>query len=252
MRYVTRVQWGARDPKYRNVMARPVSEAYIHHGGGGSQQDDPFRVVPSWQLDHMYGSHRWSDIAYQEIISGAREYDGWVFEGRGFGFQGGATGEPEDARSLSICVIGNFEHDVPTAAVLESIAQRLAYQVKIGRLTPDFALYGDRDANQTACPGANLYARLGEIRRRVDAIVAANEPTPAPPTDPPEEDDPMAVQWLFYGETGTKTQWVVTPDGTARFYGPEAIKALIAEKRISSTPVMLPPGSAEQFRAGNK
>lgn len=70
---------------------------------------------------------------------------------------------------------------------------------------------------------------------------------------PPEpEDDPMAVDWLYYHEEGTGTEWVVTPDGTARFYGPAMLSELRSIGRIPKQPKRLPRGSAEQARAGNK
>ena len=248
MRYITRDQWGAQPPKYRNVMPRPVDEAYLHHGGGGSMQDNPFQVVPAWQRDHMWGDHEWSDVAYQEIFSCAREYDGWVFEGRGFGFIGGATGDPEDRRSLSVCVIGNFERDHPTPAVLESIAQRLAYSVKIGRLTRGFVLKGDRDANATACPGINLYRRIPEIRARVEQIVAGNEPTPAP-VEPLEDDE---MKWLYYHDQDTGTEFVVTNSGDVREYGPGALRALREAGVISPAPAKVSGDVARDFRSGDR
>lgn len=250
MRYVTRGQWGAREPDYRVPLPHPVREAYIHHGGGGSRNDDPFVVVPSWQEQHM-DIKEWSDIAYQEIVSGADEYDGWVFEGRGFGIQSGATGPPQDSRSLSICFIGNYEHDVPSPASLESAAQRLAYCVKVGRLTPDFTLYGDKDVNATACPGRNLYVKLSSIRRRVDEIVAGPEPTPIdpdPPTDP--EDDDM--RWLYYQDESNGTELVVTSSGRVRLFGPGALRELRVAEVIPPTPVKVSHEVAQQFLVGGK
>ena len=242
MRYVTRDQWGARPPKYRNVMPRPVSLAVVHHTVT-PWDADPHTTLRGIQRDHMQ-SRGWSDIAYQELVSMAAGYDGWVWGGRGFGHIGGATGTPPgDAHSLSICVLANCETDPPTPAVLESIASRLAYAEKIGRLAPGWEIRGDRDYNSTACPGRHLYARLGEIRQRAAEIVAGHEPTPAPVEPlPPVEDD---VQWLYYsGKNGT--EWVCV-NGRNYFPGPKALAVLRSDEVIPSAPKKLDDDTTSQM-----
>ena len=72
------------------------------------------------------------------------------------------------------------------------------------------------------------------------------------PVPDPDEDDPMAVDWLYYHEEGSGTEWVVTPDGHARFYGPAMLSELRAVGRIPKQPKRMPKGSAEHARAGNK
>ena len=250
--YVTRDQWGARSPKYRNVMPRPVSLVVIHHSVTNPAAN-PHSTMRGIQDFHMGPTKNWSDIAYQECVSMAPEYDGWVFEGRGFGYIGGATGTPPgDANSLSICLLGNAEDIPPTTAAIESIAQRLAYAEKVGRLAPGWKLTGDRTWNQTACPGKFLFDLLPAIRARAAAIVADNEPTPAPPTDPapdPEDDD---MRWLYYHDESNGTEFVVTSSGQVRKFGPEALRQLRIADVIPTVPVKIPHDVAEQFFVGGK
>lgn len=245
MRYVTRDQWGAKPPKYRNIMRRPVSLVVVHHTVTDPNAD-PYKSVRGVQAYHQ--GKGWSDIAYQELVAMDREHDGWVFEGRGFGFIGGATGTPPgDANSLSICLLGNAEQTPPTPAAVESIAQRLAYAEKIGRLAPAWEIRGDRDYNQTACPGAHLYAQLPYIRQRAAEIVAGHQPTPS--TTEPEDDD---MKWLYYHDESTGTEFVVTANGSVREYGPQALKQLRAEGVIPSAPKRVSADTARDFRAGDR
>ena len=247
MRYKTRDQWGAQAPKYRNAMPRPVNLAVIHHSVT-PWNADPYPTVRGIQQYHM-GSRGWSDIAYQELVAMDPEHDGWVFEGRGFGYIGGATGNPPgDSHSLSICLLGNSTEKPPSAAAVESIAQRLAYAEKIGRLAPGWEIRGDRDYNSTNCPGDGLYAQLPHIRQRAAEIVAGNEPTPAPVEPdplPPVEDD---VKWLYYaGKNGT--EWVLV-NGRNYFPGPKALAQLRKDDVIPPAPVKLDDETSEQMWVG--
>lgn len=248
MRYVTRDQWGARPPKYRNVMPRPVDLVVVHHSVT-PWNADPYSTVRGIQSFHM-DSRGWSDVAYQELVAMDPEHDGWVFEGRGFGFIGGATGNPPgDSRSLSICLLGNSSEKPPTPLALESIASRLAYAQKIGRLAPRWQIRGDRDFNSTNCPGDALYAALPSIRQRAAELLI--EPTPAPPDpDPDPEDDDM--RWLYFHGESTGTEIVVCSDGKVRMFGPDALRELREAEVIPAAPKRVPDSTIEQFRVGGK
>lgn len=251
MRYVTRDQWGARPAKYRNKMPYPVSLAVIHHSVT-PWNADPYTTVRGIQAFHMDG-RGWSDIAYQELVAMDREHDGWVFEGRGFGFIGGATGTPPgDANSLSICLLGNSTETPPSPAAVESIASRLAYAEKTGRLASGWEIRGDRDYNSTNCPGDVLYGLLPAIRQRAAEIVAGNIPTPAPLPDPPPDPEDDDMRWLYFHGESTGTEIVVCSDGKVRMFGPDALRELREAEVIPAAPKRVPDSTIEQFRVGGK
>ena len=157
MNLITRAQWGARPATRWAALSTPVPEVWVHHGAGSSA--DPVAQWRNYQRFHM-DANGWSDIAYNYGIG----LGGEVLEGRGADRKGGGTGDPEDSRSYSVCFVGNFEIERPTKAALDACAELLRWLIAEGKLRPDFTIHGDRDTNQTACPGRHLYERLSDIR----------------------------------------------------------------------------------------
>ena len=185
-RILPRSLWNAIARKWRVTLpTHPVRTVYLHHGASGdipdAWRDLDGDGVPdyeeaiwrSYQRFHMV-NRRWSDIAYN---FGAGQ-SGSILEGRGWRVQGGATGSPDDASSLSICAIGNFDKVRPTPALLEAIAQWLAQGVRRGDIHPKFELKGHRDKPYgTNCPGRYLYPEIAGIRARVDQILNGEDET---------------------------------------------------------------------------
>ncbi|MBI3462097.1 MAG: N-acetylmuramoyl-L-alanine amidase [Planctomycetes bacterium] len=73
---------------------------------------------------------------------------------------------PETADTLGVCVVGNFENDMPGPQQVSSLVRVLAdwcqrYHVEHTQI------FGHRDLGHTACPGKNLYAQLPSIRQDV-------------------------------------------------------------------------------------
>ena len=166
MDMLTRDVIGLRPPTRRTPLSTPVAEVWIHHGAGSSA--DPVAQWRGYQRFHM-DSNGWSDIAYNYGVG----LGGEILEGRGADRKGGGTGDPEDSRSYSVCFVGNFEAERPTKAAIEACAELLRHLIAEGKLRADFRIYGDRDTNQTACPGRHLYARLSDIR-----ALALEDPMP--------------------------------------------------------------------------
>jgi N-acetylmuramoyl-L-alanine amidase len=202
--YITRTQWGARPAKAWTPMPRPVGTVFIHHSVTPFGADGMI-VVPQIQRTHM-DTNGWNDIAYQELVHD----NGDVYEGRGFGVIGGAT-RGENSTSLSICALGNYEHVIPSAALITSIVNRIVAAVQEGRLHRTPQIKGHMDSSATACPGRFLYERIPEITARVIASVS---PPPAPDL-PPTEDD-MYYLYTLHPKSlnaGEPRDWVVTPGG---------------------------------------
>ena len=130
----------------------------------------------------------WSDIAYNVLVD---QY-GQIFEGRYGGLDrpvlSAATGG-FNTSTFSVSALGNFQVASPSSAMVESIAQVLAWKLAISYVNPvgtsqlrsaGFAgspfpegqlvtfpnIIGHRDADYTACPGQYLYGELDTIRAR--------------------------------------------------------------------------------------
>ena len=62
--------------------------------------------------------------------------------------------------SIGICLSGNFEIEKPTDNQLKSLSELLQHlKQKYGNVQ----VVGHRDLNATACPGKNLYSKLGSV-----------------------------------------------------------------------------------------
>jgi N-acetylmuramoyl-L-alanine amidase len=184
-------------------MARPVSKAFVHHSVTDARTP-PAQAARNIQRMHQADPKTpYSDIAYQELVA----IDGTTLDGRGLSVQGGAT-KGHNSTSLAWCLLGNFDTERPTSAMLEALAQRLALAVTEGRLTRDFTLLGHRDANATACPGRHTMPHLTSVRSRVSEILT---PTPI------SEDE--AMQHLLVKLSpkalgaGEPVDWIVPPNG---------------------------------------
>lgn len=161
MNIIPRSAWGARGPKARKIMRRQAyADVFIHHTA----------TVPSaWRADEgltMRGvqkmhidTRKWADIGYSFVVFPS----GNVYEGRGFGVVGAHT-EGHNSTSHGICLVGNFETEVPTEAALDAVRQLIAHGQGDGWIAATPNIRGHRNVGATACPGANLYSRLKDIR----------------------------------------------------------------------------------------
>lgn len=180
--------WDALAAKYSYPLpVYPVTDIYIHHTAGFAPTDLRDRdgdgapdaeesIVRGVQRHHMT-TRGWSDIAYNFLVGKS----GWIYRGRGWRNQGGATGNGKDRHSLSICLIGNYENTKPTSVQLVAIVQWIITGIEKGHIVPDVRIHGHRDAYATACPGRNVMTHLPRIRSEVrDGRVAAEETMDTP------------------------------------------------------------------------
>jgi hypothetical protein len=165
---VSRTAWGARNPTRITPLNTPVRRLIVHHGASpaGRSATDERALIRSYQSLHM-DTRGWTDIAYNILIG----QSGTAYEGRGPDRQGGATGSPWDAESISICLVGNFQTDIPTPELVDTLVAVIRDLIDSGHLTVDVEITGHIDHFSTACPGSNVVALLPEIRRRVFATI---------------------------------------------------------------------------------
>ena len=97
----------------------------------------------------------WAGIGYHFYI----RKDGTIYRGRPEKYVG-AHCENYNSVSLGICCEGNFEIEQPTDNQLKSLSELLQHlKQKYGNVQ----VVGHRDLNATACPGKNLYSKLGSV-----------------------------------------------------------------------------------------
>jgi N-acetyl-anhydromuramyl-L-alanine amidase AmpD len=129
---------------------KQISGIVVHHSATETGNAACFRVL-----------HRvvngWNDVGYHFVIgNGSLSADGEVEYGRVLPFQG-AHAKGANEYSVGICLVGNFNRTVPTAAQMDSLGillRRLAVRYSIDR---DFiTIHRLVEGSHTQCPGSNL------------------------------------------------------------------------------------------------
>jgi N-acetylmuramoyl-L-alanine amidase len=168
MNITTRSAWGSKQTNVQNLVGSlPI--VYIHHTAGYYPHNVTEEINQMKTLQHIaIDIKKYSDIDYNWVIGPS----GTVYEARGFGKKSGATLDQNNV-SRSVCLMGNFQTDVPTIESLQSVVDMINLLVKEGDLVGQrqLEIFGHRDnpqhPNATACPGNNLYAQLPSIRIEV-------------------------------------------------------------------------------------
>lgn len=173
-----RSAWGARQPKGVHRIAR-TPRLWLHHTV--TAEAPSAKVIKQIQNYHM-DSKGWKDIAYSFLV----DVGGQSWEGRGALVAGGHTAG-DNTSSHAICAVGNFDANMPPAAMIEGIAQLVAHGYRSGWWTTKTITGGHREAPgaSTACPGRHLFAMIPAINKRALEIIGSPTtpvaPTPGPP-----------------------------------------------------------------------
>lgn len=179
---VTRKQWGSKTTN--NVrLDGALPEVYVHHVGGGhsptglTAEKQHMRSLQTYAIS----TKKYTDLDYNFIVGNST---GSTFEGRGLGFKSAATLDRNDV-SRSVCVMGNFETEVPTPDAIQATIDAIVYMVVEEDLSRDVIVRGHRDnpehVNATRCPGTYLYANIDNIAEGVRRGIEAAFPPPIPP-----------------------------------------------------------------------
>ncbi|MDT9591894.1 N-acetylmuramoyl-L-alanine amidase [Nocardioides zeae] len=195
--WYTRRWWGAdeswRDPEGPTYNSE-LLQAHVHHTVNTNYyaKGDVPGILRGIYRYHTH-SLGWSDVGYNWFV----DRFGRIFNGRA----GSAAGKVRGAHTLGfnhnstgIAAVGNFQNVIPPTVLLNGIASIAAWKLShgVGRATGTVTVTswgsdryrdgwrgnlpvvdGHRDTNQTACPGGHLYARLGYIRQKAQAILSA-------------------------------------------------------------------------------
>lgn len=118
-------------------------------------------------------SRGYRDIGYNFLV----DRFGRIWEGRFGGVSRAVVGAQTygyNSESFGMSAIGDFETSKPGEAVIDAFARLFAWKLGIHGVPVNGStsvggvnlanISGHRDANSTACPGRNLYARLPDIR----------------------------------------------------------------------------------------
>uniref|UniRef100_A0A8C9RAU0 Peptidoglycan recognition protein 6 n=1 Tax=Scleropages formosus TaxID=113540 RepID=A0A8C9RAU0_SCLFO len=138
----------------------PLSYMYIHHTYEPGEPCVSFEqcaaAMRSMQRYHQE-SNGWDDIGYS-FVAGS---DGYIYEGRGWYWQGAHTGG-YNSKGYGVAIIGDFTVRLPSQHTLNLVKDELpACAVSGGRLVPTYIVHGHRQMVATECPGNALYEEIG-------------------------------------------------------------------------------------------
>jgi len=143
MKLITRSEWGARAPKCRTTVNWSGSfPLIVHHTVG--PQSQTVRQIQNFHMD----TRGWCDIGYNYLI----DWDGRIYEGRGFEVFGAHTGPGGNAYP-AVSLIGTYSSVEPSDAMHQSVYDLM------DSIGASF-LKGHRDYMSTSCPGDAAYAKI--------------------------------------------------------------------------------------------
>ncbi|MFI9826662.1 N-acetylmuramoyl-L-alanine amidase [Streptomyces sp. NPDC051913] len=188
---ITQAEWGAStDYDGTPGYGTEIKAAVIHHTGMDSDNTlscaDSRARMRSIQQEHF--ARGYYDIGYNFVVDKC----GQIFEGRSGGMDLPVIGAHDigfNTNTVGISYIGNYESAQPSKAALDSIARIVAWKFGMYGIDPTGKVtlvsgsdagvdgnkvakgssitlprvFGHRDTNATACPGANLYSKLSRI-----------------------------------------------------------------------------------------
>lgn len=174
---VPRSKWAVREIHRSPLPIQPATHVFIHHAVSavdGSTIDldndglpDSFEAIVRQIEDFHMDTRGWSAIAYNFLVG----HRGTRAEGRGWGWEGGATGDWADDRGISICAIGDYhtKHRV-TKKLIRAIVLTIADGIEDGHLVPINELWiggHQQKPYATACPGQRLMKVVPSLKGRV-------------------------------------------------------------------------------------
>jgi hypothetical protein len=145
-----------------------ITHVTLHHTGDSrvlTPAEDPavrLRGLQSWGA----AERNWWDVPYHYLLG----VDGRIYEGRDHNFMGETNTTYDPGGHFLISIIGNYERQEPTQALLESIADLMAWAVDEYDVPLD-RIGGHYNYATTGCPGKFLkpYLEDGTFRRMVQA-----------------------------------------------------------------------------------
>ncbi|HZT91925.1 MAG TPA: N-acetylmuramoyl-L-alanine amidase [Gaiellaceae bacterium] len=189
---VSRAAWGANEEivRAKPLYAPAIRLAIVHHTAGTNAYTpaQAAAIVRGIEIYHVEGNG-WNDIGYNFLV----DRFGTIYEGRGGGITRnviGAHAAGFNAGTVGVALIGNFTAAAPPRAMQDALVKLLAWRLDLAHVDPlstvayvsggNFkyragrtvvlrSISGHRDTGPTECPGADAYALLPAIARRVAA-----------------------------------------------------------------------------------
>lgn len=177
MDIISRGEWGAQYGDGVGSAPLPASELWLHHSVTVAPDvvqpfDDDYAAIRTIE---RIGAERFGEAYGFPYTFGVTPV-GLIFAGHHLRKNGAHT-KGRNSVARAIVLVGNYETEEPTQAQIQAVARLVRHGYDSGWWSTRVLSGGHRDAPDasTACPGANAYARIGDINQ-----LALNPPTPVP------------------------------------------------------------------------
>ena len=138
---------------------RFTSAIVVHHAGMTYNGDMSLKAIHDLHL-----GNGWAGVGYHFIV----HKDGKIDRARPIE-RIGAHAYAHNRYTVGICMTGNFDIGVPTAAQVFSTEMLIAALCHHYNIIPSHqTILGHRDLCDTACPGYNFYPHMPELIRNVE------------------------------------------------------------------------------------
>lgn len=172
---VSASQWGSEPPPQTVYRSRPhgvITGLTVHHQGetwqAGADVAAYLRRLQQWSRRER----AWVDVPYHYIVSP----EGQVYAGRGLHWAGDSNTPYDTTGQVQVMLLGNFEHQQPSAAQLQATAQLLGQLMAAYGLAPQHIVGHRHHSHQTVCPGAHLMSVFEDLRAQATAMRATLVP----------------------------------------------------------------------------
>lgn len=175
---VSRAGWGARSPGKLCGSAHTPRRITIHHTATANQDS----LSPAARMRQMQAFHidslGWCDLGYHFVVG----IDGRVYQGRNNEGRTGAHVANHNRDNVGVSLVGNFVSFEPREVQMEGAARALGWiHQRYGIALTRNQVKGHQEYMATACPGARMMARMGELLQRARGNTAPPSSTPEPP-----------------------------------------------------------------------
>ncbi len=160
--------WGAKPADTSRMKRHTIRTITVHHSGI-AWYGDPLPAGKLRRLqDFSLNEKGWPDVPYHYKI----DLEGRIWEARDIAFAGDTNTTYDPSGHALICVMGNFEEQIPTPGQIESLVHLCAWLCRVYNMDPR-GIRGHKDYAETLCPGANLYPMIsgGELASRVEDML---------------------------------------------------------------------------------
>lgn len=251
MKFVSRAEWGAKDPIRPLTPISGTQGVKVHYEGSpvpsallaGHGSCAPH--MRALQESHLANTTEgYSDIAYSAVICP----HGYVFEGRGAGIRCAANGNQAlNMAHYAVCgMIGTEGVTEPTPEMISGIRDAVVWLRAAGVAGPE--IKGHRDGYATNCPGDKLYALVQSGAfdpNGPEAPTPTTPPVPAAPAWPGEYfklKTPMmhSIAITHWQQQMADRGWQIDVDG---WYGPQServCRVFQAEKKLAADGIVGP------------